>query len=109
MRLGIKVFSAIFVLVLLAMGCDKGSSSGGKQAAVTSSAGVQVTKGPNNEQTVCPLTGKPINKQFFAEQNGKRIYGSDQQSATYINQSFSHIAEMMEKNGIVLEKVGNGK
>ena len=58
-------------------------------------------------QTTCPISGKTINRKFFADYKGKRIYfsddGCDQQ---FMNSPDKYIKDM-ESKGIVSEKVSN--
>jgi hypothetical protein len=106
--------AVIFGLMLLGMsltGCDSKKSShpsAQASAALVSHLKVDV-KGPNGEQTLCPFTGQSINKQYFAEKNGKRIYVSAQPIILIVGNNFVPIAAAMEKAGIVLEKAGGGK
>ena len=60
-------FSALAALIIFFAGCQKKTEpqkSQGAAAQVTASA----------EQTNCPVMGGPINKKFFTEYKGKKVY-----------------------------------
>ena len=110
MKIRSKMLSLVAISTLLLtctvfVGCDKGTSA--TQGNTTKAA-----KGPNGEQTVCPITKEPItNKALFVDKDGKRIYVSDKtlsgtnQNASYIvKNNFDAIAKQMEADGIVLAK-----
>ena len=54
------------------------------------------------EQTVCPISGKAINKENYADHNGKRVYFCCANCPKKFEQSADAIIEKMEKDGITL-------
>ncbi|HBF34038.1 TPA: hypothetical protein DDW35_05695 [Candidatus Sumerlaeota bacterium] len=67
-------------------------------------ADTKMAKGANNEQIICPITKHPINKQFFADKDGKRIYGCDQRCVEVLTKGFDNFEKQMEADGITLAK-----
>jgi YHS domain-containing protein len=63
----IIVWASVLLIGLVMMtGCKKSepSASSGSQEVVAAAV----------EQTICPVMGNPINKQYFTEYRGKKVY-----------------------------------
>lgn len=54
------------------------------------------------EQTVCPISGKAINPEHYADHNGKRVYFCCPNCPKKFGQDAEAIIEKMEKEGIRL-------
>jgi hypothetical protein len=53
-------------------------------------------------QTTCPITGKPIDKKLFVDQDGKRIYVCCTKCPDAVKKDFAKIAKDLEAKGIDL-------
>jgi YHS domain-containing protein len=75
------VLTLVLSVALLA-GCDKKEPAGmqnqtentAQQTQQAADAAAQTAKDTVPEQTVCPVMGGAINKEIFAEYNGKKVY-----------------------------------
>ena len=75
------VLTLITSVALLA-GCDKKEPAGmqnqtentAQQTQQVADTAVQTANDAGPEQTVCPVMGGAINKEIFAEYNGKKVY-----------------------------------
>ncbi|MFH1071643.1 MAG: hypothetical protein V1794_18635 [Candidatus Glassbacteria bacterium] len=54
------------------------------------------------EQTVCPVSGKPINKDNYVDHNGKRVYFCCQNCPKKFQQDADAILKKLEAEGIML-------
>ena len=54
-------------------------------------------------QTTCPVTGKPIDKQYFADYNGKRVYFCDPDCLKEFNKDPEGYMKKYEAAGAVFE------
>ena len=70
--------SSMLLLLLVALGLTTLSLTGCKKksepAAPTPSAEVKKVVSEAIEQTTCPVMGKAINKEFYTEYKGKKVY-----------------------------------
>ncbi len=55
-------------------------------------------------QTVCPIMGNPINKEVFADHDGKRVYFCCAGCIDKFNADAAAFITKMEKDGITLAK-----
>jgi hypothetical protein len=111
-KMRMKTRGSLLFLVIISLLMAIGISfvgCGNAAAKAKAKSQVQIGKGANNEQTICPITGKPIDKKCFAEQDGKRIYGCSSKCTNTIGGHFGYFVTPMEKAGVVLEKAGGGK
>lgn len=53
-------------------------------------------------QTTCPITGKPIDKKLFVDQDGKRIYVCCPHCPDAVKKDFPKYAKQLEDQGIDL-------
>lgn len=81
------------VLIVLAM--TAACATGGKSREVAQGA-------PQTVQTKCPVTGDPINKKFFVEKDGKRIYLCCRMCMASGRRDFDAYAAKYEAQGIDL-------
>ena len=65
--------------------------------------GVSEVKTEPNQKT-CPVMGKPVNKEIYADHNGERIYFCCKGCVEAFNKNPDKYLEAMKKDGIVLEK-----
>jgi YHS domain-containing protein len=52
-----------------------------------------------HDQTKCPVTSQPINKEFYTDLNGQRIYFSHKECLSYFNKNSAAYLEKMRKRG----------
>jgi YHS domain-containing protein len=55
-------------------------------------------------QSVCPIMGNPINKEVFADHDGKRVYFCCAECIPKFNEDPAGFIAKMEKDGITLAK-----
>ena len=85
----VAVVSLMFVVLVLASGCQKQQPPAQKTQAMESMPMHEHAAMPMNEpaatdqaaaktvateQTICPIMGNPINKDIFVEYKGKKVY-----------------------------------
>ena len=61
-------------------------------------------KTDTKEQTMCPVSGDKIDKSFFVDYKGKRVYFCCAMCPPKFNEDPDKYIKMMEDKGIVLEK-----
>lgn len=88
MKKAIMVFM-MFFLVLVAAGHPRAEEATDNQ----------------KPQTVCPVMGGAINKEIFADYQGKRVYFCCKSCMPVFEESPERFIEQLESTGIILEKV----
>lgn len=93
----ITLLLAIYVMVV-GTGCEKKSDRQPSDKKESSAV-----MGESKAQTVCPVMGGKINKQFFTDYQGKRVYfccgGCDE---TFTKEPDKYLAKLKDQ-GVVLE------
>ncbi|MBN1296916.1 hypothetical protein JXA80_09050 [bacterium] len=86
-----------------AVRCGSGSCSECKRACCSEKTAV--VSGDSQAQTVCPVKGKKINKDYYVDHNGKRIYLCCPGCVAKVKSDPEKYIERLEDQGIVLETV----
>ena len=73
----------------------------GTSAALTSAEGADKKGKP---QTVCPVMGDPINKKYFTDYKGNRIYFCCSSCPDDFNKDPEKYMKKIRESGVVLEK-----
>ena len=55
-------------------------------------------------QTLCPLTNDPINRQYYADHDGKRIYVCCPHCIAIVKENPQKYIRMLEAGGVTLDK-----
>ena len=63
----------------------------------------------DNPQTTCPVMGGTINKQYYSDYQGKRVYFCCPACIPEFKKDPSKYVKKLEDQGIVLEKTPGGK
>ena len=92
------------------LGCGRGDppaqgASAESSAAKASAATTPDAKAPaGHAQTVCPVMGGKINKEFFADYQGKRVYFCCPACKATFEKDPAKYVKAMEDKGVVLDK-----
>ena len=65
-KLTLILSSLLLTIAVVMIGCTKSAPTAPAANNTSSAAAV--------EQTICPITGNPINKSVFVEYQGKKVY-----------------------------------
>jgi YHS domain-containing protein len=98
--------SGICVVMLAATayaGC--GCCEGGMQGAAPMAA-KEEGKAPVKAQTLCPITGKDIDKKISADYQGKRVYFCCNGCPAEFNKDPGKYVKKLQDDGVTLETVG---
>ena len=97
----------LLVTGLLIIGCEKKESQTAEPATVETPQVAEeqpATASVGAPQTVCPLMGGKINKNIFADYEGKRVYFCCAGCMDSFNKEPAKYIKQMEDKGIVLDK-----
>jgi YHS domain-containing protein len=73
--------------------------------ALTVEAAPEAEKAPPKAQTVCPVMGGEINKDIFADHEGKRVYFCCKACVETFKKDAAKYTEKLEKDGVTLDRV----
>ena len=108
MRKWISISCAVLLMDLLIMGCEKkdGQTPGPVEEKPTT-ANVKeqpAAAAAGATQMVCPVMGGKINKKFFTDYEGKRVYFCCAGCVDSFKKDPAKYIRQMENKGIVLDK-----
>ena len=107
MNCSIKTSGLLLLMGLLIIGCEKKESQTSEpieKLTTTPAQEQSVTTAAGRTQTVCPLMGGKINKNIFADYNGKRVYFCCAGCVDAFKKDPAKYIKQMEDKGIVLDK-----
>lgn len=77
---------------------------GGTGTRVADLGGDQIGK----QQTVSPVSGKPVDKKFFVDYDGKRVYFANEEEKETFLESPQKFMRQMQRSGVQLENTPTG-
>lgn len=82
------------------------TATDGKCALPTAAAAAtsEATPAPVKAQTICPIMDSPINKKFFADYEGKRVYFCCGRCPGKFKKDPAKYVKQLEDAGVTLEK-----
>ncbi|MBA4386362.1 MAG: hypothetical protein C0404_00165 [Verrucomicrobia bacterium] len=81
-----------------------GSICAQEQATTNATSSVDAAKKAAVTQSKCPIMGGQINKKFFADSDGKRVYFCCPGCAPEFNKKAAEYIKKLEDSGVALEK-----
>ncbi|NQT27278.1 YHS domain-containing protein [candidate division KSB1 bacterium] len=100
-----KLFSALSIALLIVAVAGNSFADDGKGCSGCSKKAEAKTeqKAELKSQTICPVMGGPVNKETFADHNGKRIYFCCNPCVEKFKENPEKFLEKLEKEGVKLE------
>ena len=101
----------LFAVVAIAIGTITAFATDKKASAASDSttAPAATATVAKKVQTLCPECGNQIQKKFYAESDGKRVYCCSSFCADKVKKDVANVIKKLESAGITLDAAGNDK